>query len=341
MPDRKGKKKEDKMRKIFIACLGVVLLLGIVSRGYVVRAAEKYPAKPVTFIIPLEAGAGADVISRQYCENLGAFLGKPILVVNKPGAGSSIGYREIHDAKPDGYTIGLGTISLITNKLQGLLPYDYHDFTILGVYATTAPIIVAATKGKQIFKTLPEVIEFAKLNPGKVKMAAGSKGQAWWIFAMDFISTAGLSFNVIPQEGAGMTSMIQVGGGHVDIGVVTLTEAKPLIDAGNAQLLTIFGKNRPYAFPNTPTLEELGIKCKLLFSPTIAMGPPNMPKEITEVLVKAVEAANNNQEWRKKVEAGGSLRCTYIPPHQAIEEFEKIREVASEMMSKAGILKEK
>ena len=114
--------KEEKMKRLPIVILSIFLLAGVFGLGERVQAAE-YPVKPITFIIPLGPGADADVFHRPFCQNLTKLLGKPVVVVNKPGAGSSIGYREIHDAKPDGYTIGVGAaITLVTNKLQGISP---------------------------------------------------------------------------------------------------------------------------------------------------------------------------------------------------------------------------
>ena len=91
---------------------------GLVIGGGWAQAAEKYPSKPITFIVPLEAGGGGDVQTRPLAARLAELLGQPVVVVNKPGAGSSIGYRAIHDAKADGYTIGIGMATIVANKLQ-------------------------------------------------------------------------------------------------------------------------------------------------------------------------------------------------------------------------------
>ena len=108
-------------------------------------------------------------------------LGQPIMLVFKPGGGQTIGYREIYQSKPDGYTLGFATLRLVTQKLQGIFPYDHHDFTLMGSFNAHYPMIVASTKSKRPFTTIQEVLDFAKSHPGEVGMATGSLGTTYWI----------------------------------------------------------------------------------------------------------------------------------------------------------------
>jgi tripartite-type tricarboxylate transporter receptor subunit TctC len=153
------------MKKLFAIVLSVLFWFVFIALG-ALDAAEKFPVKPIEFIVPLEAGSDGDVIARPVMQKVSQILGHPVMIVNKPGAGSSIGYREVHRSKPDGYTIGWGSATLISNKLQGISPLDYHDFTMLGTFATYFPVIVASTSTKRPFKTIQEVISFAKAHPG-------------------------------------------------------------------------------------------------------------------------------------------------------------------------------
>ena len=173
------------MKNACFVILSILLCFGVFHPG-ALSAADKYPVKPVEFIVPLEAGADGDIITRPVTQKVSQLLGQPVVIVNKPGAGSSIGYREVLRAKPDGYTLGWGSATLISNKLQGISPFDYHDFTMLGTFATYFPVIVAATNTKRPFATIQEVISHAKANPGDVSMATGGVGQNWWVAAMAF-----------------------------------------------------------------------------------------------------------------------------------------------------------
>ena len=146
-------------------------------------AADRYPMKPIQAIVAVEAGADGDVLVRPIFERVSKMLGQPILVVNKPGGGSSIGYRELYAARPDGYTIGWGSATIITNKVQGVSPLDHHDFTQLGGYATYFPIVVSAMKTKVQLDTIQDAIKNAKAKPGKINFSTAGGGQSRWVAA--------------------------------------------------------------------------------------------------------------------------------------------------------------
>ncbi len=303
-------------------------------------AAEKYPSKPINFIIAVEAGSDGDVLSRPLIQKASSILGSPIVVVNKPGAGSSIGYREIHDAKPDGYTIGWTAGTIITNRLQGILPYDYRDYTIICSFLINVPGIVASTKTKRPFNTFEEVITFAKSHPGEVSIASSGVGQMYWVFLMALLDASGLKFNVIPQPGGSGFVISQVAGGHTDLGTVAIPAAKGQMDAGNVRALATFGPRRPLPpYDYVPNLKEFGYEVNLVSTQAV-MGPPKMPKEITDKLVKLFEAAANDPEYLKFAAERNALPF-YLPPAQAFKHLEEQRALFREAMGKAGILKVK
>ncbi len=328
------------MKRLSLAIIGLLLIFGCLGLVSGIEAAEKYPVKPINFVVAVEAGADGDVICRPIMPRVSQFLGQPLVVVNKPGGGSSIGYREIHDAKPDGYTIGWASATIITNKLQGVSPYDYHDFTQLGTMATYYPIIVASNKTQRPFKTIQEVIAFAKANPGELSMATAGIGQSWWVAAMSFVEGTGLKVNMIPQPGAGAVTVAQVAGGHTDIGVVALGSAKSMIEGGMVRFLATLGSKRaPAPYDKIPTVRELGYDVSWE-STNLVMGPPKLPKDITEILAKAFEKAINEPEYVKYVIERNALH-TYMPPDQVVKFLDDRRAVVRRIMDKAGILKEK
>lgn len=327
------------MRRLFIAILSVLFCFGFVSLG-MLQAAEKYPVKPIECIVAVEAGADGDVITRPVMQKVSEMLGQPIVIVNKPGAGSSIGYRELHAAKRDGYTIGWGSATIITNKLQGISPYDYHDFTMLGTLATYFPIIVAATKGPRQMKTIQEVIEYAKAHPGELSMATAGIGQSWWVAATAFIEGTGLKINTIPQAGTGAMTVAQVAGGHTDLGVAALGSAKSMIEGGQVRFLATLGEQRaPAPYDKIPTVKELGYDVSWE-STNFMMGPPKMPKGIVQILVKAIDKAMHEPAYVKFC-TERNARWEWIPPDKVVVAFDKRRAVVREIMRKAGILKEK
>jgi len=334
--NREGKEKE--MHKIGMILFSLPVFLSAVHFG-ILQAAEKYPVKPIECIIAVEPGADGDVITRPIAQNVSEMLGQPIVIVNKPGGGSSIGYREVHNAKPDGYTIGWGSATIITNKLQGISPYDYHDFTMLGAFATYFPIVIASVKGQQPFKTIQEAIAYAKAHPGDLSMAVSGVGQSWWVAAMSFVEGTGLKINMIPQAGAGALVVAQVAGGHTELGVAALGSAKSVIEGGQVRYLAALGEQRaPSPYGSLPTIRELGYDVSWE-STNFLMGPPKMRKEHVEILVNAIKKAAYEPDF-KKFCLERNARWEYLPPESVVPAFDKRRIAVREIMSKAGILKE-
>ncbi|MCE5282022.1 MAG: tripartite tricarboxylate transporter substrate binding protein [Deltaproteobacteria bacterium] len=321
--------------------IGFALLFVLGLSGFVAKsdAADKYPAKPIIFLVPNEAGSSADMAARALAEKLQAQLGQPVVVTNKPGAGSTIGNRELHNAKPDGYTIGMSTATIFMNRLQGLLPYDHNDYTVLGSYLNWAPAVVASTKTKRPFNTMQEVIAAAKAKPGDVILSTGSVGQVWWVAAMDFIKKTGLQFNVVPQTSSSGVVVLQVAGGHADIGITDVTASKSQIDAGNMKVLALLGANRLPNYPSVPTMKELGYDTVTL-STHLALAPPKLPGEIRTILLKAFEKAANDPEYKDFLVKNNGIP-SYATPEETIKWMNSQRDVYREIMRSAGILKEK
>ncbi|MEN3355944.1 MAG: putative tricarboxylic transport rane protein [Betaproteobacteria bacterium] len=318
--------------------IAVASVCGLCAVG-AAQAAEKYPVKPIQCIVAVEAGADGDVLVRPILERVSKTLGQPIVVVNKPGGGSSIGYRELHAARPDGYTIGWGSATIITNKLQGVSPLDHHDFTQLGAYATYFPIVISSTKAKLQFNTMQDAIAYAKANPGKINMSTAGVGQSWWVAAMALIGGSGINVNTIPQPGAGAMTVAQVAGGHAELGVAALGSAKSMIEAGQVKFLATLGEARaPAPYDKIPTAKELGYNVSWE-STNFLMGPPKLPKDVVTVLVSAIEKAAKDPEYIKFANERNT-RWEYIAPGEVVPAFDKRRATVREIMGKAGILKE-
>ena len=326
------------MKRSFLVVLMVLVCNGVVTGG-VSRAADKYPVKPIEFIVPMEAGSDGDTISRPAISRVSQILGQPIIIVNKPGGGSSIGYRETLRAKPDGYTMGWGSATLVSNKLQGISNFDYRDFMPLGPFATYFPVVVASTNSKHTFKTIQEVLAYAKANPNEISMAVAGVGQNWWVAAMDFARGTGVQINMIPQPGTGAMCMAQVAGGHTDLTIVALGAAKSMVDGGQVRILASLGEKRaapPYE--KIPTMRELGYDVGYE-SLNYAMAPPKVPQDIVDIWVKALKTAVTDPAYVKFC-TERNARWEYMTPEQITAAFDKRKVVVREILSKAGLLKE-
>ena len=328
------------MGRVIIAGLVVIFWGSVGSGENESKAADRYPAKPITFIIPMEVGADADIISRPQMQKASAILGKPVVIVNKPGGGQTIGMREIYGAKPDGYTIGFGNVSIILAKMVGLFPYDYRDFTSICLMHTSSSVIVASTKTKRPFGTFPEVVSFARANPGEVTMLTSATGGPLWLTGVLLQENTRLQFNMIPQEGSAGYVVSQLAGGHADIGITFFPSAKAQIEAGLARCLAVAGNERiPGKYNNIPTLKEIGYDVSVYSFGSI-IGPPKMPKEIVEKLIKTFETVMKDPEIQNFCVARN-----FIPnflPHAAFMDFcNNERALFRPVLERAGLLKEK
>jgi tripartite-type tricarboxylate transporter receptor subunit TctC len=326
------------MRREFMV-IGLLVLLFGVGFSEVTEAAAQYPVKPIEFIVSVEAGADGDQINRPVVKSLSEILGQQVIIVNKPGGGSTYGYRELLNAKPDGYTIGWGSAVAVGIKLAGLAPFDDRNFTLLGNYGAYIPVIVASTATKRPFKTIQELIAAAKANPGEVTMATAWTGGGWWIAAHAFLGKTGLKFNAIPLQGSGAMGIAQTAGGHMDVCVVALGAAKAMIESGQLRLLATMGEERLWApYDKVPTIKELGYDMSYE-SPNFAMGPPNLPPAIVDRLVPAIKKAVDTPEYKKYC-VERAFRWNYLPPDKMVGMLDRQREIVRDIFAKAGVLKE-
>lgn len=281
-------------------------------------AAADYPSKPITCIIPMEPGADGDINMRTIMKKASEFLGQPIVVVNKPGAGQTMGYRELYKAKPDGYTIGTCAASLIMAKMQGIYPQNHRDFSLIAFGYHALPIVLASTASKHSFQSIEEVVAFAKANPNAVSMATTSVGGAYWIAAQMVEMALKVDLNLIPQEGSAGFVVTAVAGGHADLGVTSFSAAKGQIEAGKIRFLGVAGPQRyPGKFNHVKTLKEMGYDASMS-SFAAVMGPPRMPKEIVNKLSAAIEKAIKDPEVEKTI-----ISRNMIPEYMSPEAFLK------------------
>jgi tripartite-type tricarboxylate transporter receptor subunit TctC len=260
------------------------------------------------------------------------------MILNKGGAGGSIALREIHDAKPDGYTLVATGAMVVTNRLQGLLPYDYTAFTMIGSIYFSYPWMIASTKIQRPFKTIEEVLSRAKAEPGNVKMATPGVGYIWWIASMAFQQKTGLKFNIILQPQAPMITT-QVAGGHCDIGITSMTPARSMIESGLIKLLAFFGPKRSQSFPDVPSINEYGYDVGVSAFGVIG-GPRNLPKEVIQKLDEAFGTAVNDPVYQKFAISNDYIP-TYMHPNEVTRNLDNQKKIFRSIMEEAGILKEK
>lgn len=260
-----------------------------------------YPQKEITLIIPWAAGGGTDVIGRQIATIMEKALGKPMVIVNRNGGGGLVGFQEIANAKPDGYTIGLITNSLILQKYAGEAHVDYKSFEPISVINQDAATITVNAKAS--WNSAKEFIEAAQKEPGKINISNSGPGGIWHVAALTLGRDTGAKFTHVPFQG-GNPAAVAVAGGHVDATTASAGEVQSLVSSGQLKILGLAAAERLPNLPDVPTLKEQGIHTEIgVWRGLVA--PKGTPSEVVEVLKKAVDKAVVSSEYKDFMKNGG------------------------------------
>jgi tripartite-type tricarboxylate transporter receptor subunit TctC len=274
----------DGSKRKFIMML--LALVGMMIPG--LAHSTNFPNKPITLIVPYPAGGATDVVIRPLAEAAKKYLGQPVIVDNRGGGGGAVGVGTIIGKNPDGYLLSVVVTSLHRVSYINKLSFDtVKDITpIIRVAGYLYGILVNQNSPH---KTLKDLLDYAKANPGKLSYMASGIGTGGHI-AMEELGyyAGGLKFNHLPSKGDQESSTALLGG-HVDA-ISTTSGWIPLLEAGKLRLLATYGEKRTKRFPNVPTVSELGYKF-VHNSPIGIVGPKGMPKEVVKTLQDAFQKA--------------------------------------------------
>ena len=259
-----------------------------------VLAADDYPKKPITFIIPWGAGGMTDVSGRLLADKFKAELGQPIVVINKPGGSGIVGLKYGLKQKADGYTVVVGpmTLALTTPYFQGSQPFDPEDLSYVGSYMPQERVLFTTTD--KPYKTFSEFVDYAKKNPGSVSV--GSGGAQWALEVMKSIAVKdGLKLKyVMFKSGAAASAAIL--GKHVDVCETgSGTPAYQAARAGKLVLLVDLGSETVPFFPDARNLKQLGYPFTTLleYGMVVKAGTPeSIRNKLQATLQKAIQDKN-------------------------------------------------
>jgi tripartite-type tricarboxylate transporter receptor subunit TctC len=266
-------------RKTGSGVIGVVLgMLLIMASG---ADAANFPAGTITLVVPFPPGGATDVVFRPLCDAAKQYLGQPVVVDNRPGGGSAVGVGSIVGKKPDGYLLTEAVNSLHRNSYINKLSFDtVKDLTpIIMVGGHLFGILV---RPDSPFKTLPELIAFAKANPGKLSYMAsgiGTGGHIAW--EETAYNAGGIQLQHIPSKGDPESTAALLGG-HVEM-ISTTAGWIPMVESGQLRLLATYGEKRSKKFPNVPTVKELGYKV-VHNTPMGVFGPKGMDSQVVKII---------------------------------------------------------
>ena len=294
----------------------VVVLL--VAAAFLAMAAggqaDTYPSKPIKIIVPFPPGNTMDIMSRLVGPKLTERLGQPVIVENRPGASGMLGMDLVAKAPPDGYTVGAGqggNLTVLPHTSKNC-PYDaLKDFAPIAI--STTNYLVIFTSPTQPFKTLPEMIAYAKAHPGKLTVSSNGEGGFPHLAFEHLRLMAGFTYNYIPYKGSAQIAT-DVMGGQVQVGIDGVMAPSPHIKSGRLVLLAPTGKTRAAFWPDKPTAGETvpGYESGGWFG---FVAPPATPKEIVNKLNSEINRAMKSPDVADKMVAGGMAVVAESPKY--------------------------
>ncbi len=287
-------------RKLVIAAGAGALMTQVPSRAI----AQAYPSKPVRFIMPYPPGGSSEILARPIAHELTKSLGQSVFVDFKPGGGSTIGADTVAKSPPDGHTVVMMlTAHAINASLMPKLPYDtVKDFASVTLAATLPLVVVVPAQSP--FRTIGDLIAFAKANPGKLNYASAGPGNTSHLSVEYFKSVVGLDMTHVPYKGSG-PAIIGLLGREVDFMFDSLSSSLPQILAGKFRAIAMSTLKRSRILPDVPTIHESGVRgfdVSVWYAILAAAGTPApIVQRLNAEFIKAMRAP----EARDKIEAAG------------------------------------
>lgn len=291
----------DITRRTAIACLvSATLALG----SMVPAAAQGWPEKPVTVVVPFAPGGTTDIIARTIGHKMGESLHQPVVVDNRPGAGGTLGASNVARATPDGYTLLLATVAhTMAPGIYRKLPYDFtRDLVPVGLVALTPNVLLVSPSLP--VKSVAELIAYIKSHPGKVNYGSAGPGSTEHLSGELFRSMTGTDIVHVPYKG-GAPMMTDLIAGQIQMAVETSPSAAPHVRSGKLRALAVTTAKRSSAYPGVPTLEESGIKGYEVTTWYALMAPRGTPEAVTRRLGTELAKALQGPDVLKRFEEQG------------------------------------
>ena len=301
-------------QKTAIPVLIIILVFWLTGGAF----GQKFPSKPIRFIVPYAAGGSTDTMARLIAKPLEKELGQKIFVENIPGGSTKVGAVQCQKANPDGYTImqaaGLAWIGLYYSK-----SIDYklwEKLTALGNNALESYGFYEV-RAESPFKTWADLVKFAKENPGKLTCGISSRG-TYDLMLEDVARSFDIKFKHVPFTGAGPGGVALLGG-HIDFRFCVPSEAITMLRAGKTRGLAIQTEKRLASIPEVPTFKEMGHDVRTVTATRAIWGPPNMSRDIVDLYSRAIEKSTKDPEFVTMAENTFVSTAEFWPGSKVIE----------------------
>lgn len=266
-----------------------------------------WPSRPITVIVPYVPGGLPDTNARFIAQRLAEKLGQPVVIENRPGANGAIGSEAVARARPDGYTLLFGTMGTHGSNpaIYRSTPYDVvRDFT--PVHALFADNNIAVTSTRSPFRSLADIVAYARANPGKLTFGSGGVGSGVHLAGAQFQKVAGLDILHVPYRGT-TASLADLAAGRIDLMFDYAVTSMPLIEAGQIRPLAVTGQRRLPQLPNVPTVGEAGYPDAVLDVWSGLFLPAGVPTAIVDRLADTIEtilAEPEAERWAARTDSG-------------------------------------
>jgi tripartite-type tricarboxylate transporter receptor subunit TctC len=300
-------------------------------------AQSAWPTKPVRIVVPFAPGGTTDLLARALAPELSRAFGQQFIIDNKPGAGGNIGAAEVARAPNDGYTFLMGTVGThgINVSLYSKMPYDpVKDFAPVTLVAGVPNVLVMnpAKAAEYRIESVPDLIRFAKANPGKLNMASSGNGTSIHLSGELFKTLTGTYMVHFPYRGSG-PAITDLLGGQMDLMFDNLPSSMPHIKAGKLKALAVTSAARSEALPEIPTIAEAGpVKGYEASSWFGLLAPAGTPADIVNRVQQETAKALANPDIKERLQAQGA-----IPSGNTPAEFARL--IDSEIRKWAAVVK--
>jgi tripartite-type tricarboxylate transporter receptor subunit TctC len=311
------------MKKRILSILCTTFLIVVLTAGLALSA--DYPTKPINFLIPFGAGGSADLMGRALANGTEGELGQPIVPINRPGAGGGIMYTALKGSAADGYTIGWNSTSILTTTNIGNVPFKYNAFdNLCRIGFTAMPIAVLSDSP---WKTFQEFIDYAKKNPGKIKIGNAGTGSATHLTAVLMEKTTDVKVIHVPLGAKRRIPSLL--GGEVEAICVPLPEAAPQAMAGKVRILAMSTEKRDPGYNDIPTMKELGYPVVMELFRGLSV-PKGTPAAVVQKLESAFEKGAADAGFVKI-----AMKKGFNISFMGKAEFDKYLKVQNENVAKA------
>jgi tripartite-type tricarboxylate transporter receptor subunit TctC len=311
---------------VLVTALQALLLAASLAIGTASTAmAQAFPSKPIKILVGFAPGGAMDIVARTVGQKLSASVGQPVIVDNKPGAGSNVAIRALIESPPDGYTVMLVANGLAANPvLYQPAPFDAERDVVPVALVARLPVVIAANANSEI-SSLAKLVEAAKARPGTVLYASPGNGSTPHLAVELFARAAGITLQHVPYKG-GSPAINDVLGGQLPLVAVNSVEVLPHVKAGKLRVLAVLTAERVSTLPDVPTIAESGYPGFEASVWHAFIAPRGTPPAVVEKLSAEIRKALAAPEVKDRLAAlGAEVSPTGPEPLGALIHLERER----------------